>query len=351
MCIKIHPSLEVTYNEELDCLDVRNTNQPNNENYVVHVDKDLPVVKEGGNVIVNPHRGYARYCEDGKTAYIHRLIMQDEIDQYKQEHPDYNGEPFIDHINHDRLDNRRCNLRVVTSRENNFNTEAVGNGKRKYIGVHTVHNKTKEDTFRAMIRTPDNSSKTSIVYDNPEDAALAYDYYAREYYPDSTGTTNLELGKFDPEFLESRGINSINDIELPSSNLAKWSTVGNEYDYIGVGSDGHKGILVKAKDSNGNRQNLIHLNAKEAKTANYKDLAVKRERWMDENGSTSKSNVIYPSPRKGMVALFGILAKKSERKEIEAQMKELDKKIDAYDKEKIRNTTEEEVLDCLGIKI
>ena len=163
---------------------------------------------------------------------------------------------------------------------------------------------------------------------------LAYDYYVHKYYPDSIGTTNLELGKYDSEFLRSRGITSLNDITLPESNIAKWSTSGNVYGYRGVGSDGSGGILVKVNDANGNRINLIHLNSTQAATANYAELATKREEWMNENGSTSISNVIYPKPREGMIAPVGILTKVDEVNEVKEQMNELDKELNKYFKEK-----------------
>jgi hypothetical protein len=46
------------------------------------------------------------------------------------------GDPLqCDHINRDRLDNRRANLRIVTSAANNTNLGSRG-GTSKYRGVH-----------------------------------------------------------------------------------------------------------------------------------------------------------------------------------------------------------------------
>ena len=103
-------------------------------------------------------------------------------------------------------------------------------------------------------------------------------------------------------------------------------------------------------DANGNRVNILHPNSTQMKTMSLKELAAKREEWMIENGSTSLSNVVYPNPREGMVTPVGILVKKNERKEVEKYMKELDKQLDNYEREKVRNTTEEEVLNSLNIK-
>jgi hypothetical protein len=57
--------------------------------------------------------GYARTCINGAQKYMHRLIMDAKKGQE------------IDHINRDRLDNRKANLRFCTRFENYINSKPL----------------------------------------------------------------------------------------------------------------------------------------------------------------------------------------------------------------------------------
>ena len=80
--------------------------------------------------------GYAtaNIKENGKrnTIRLHRLVLN------------YFDKLFIDHINHNTLDNRKMNLRIVTSSENQQNRLPKENG---HIGVYKSGNK-----FKASIK-------------------------------------------------------------------------------------------------------------------------------------------------------------------------------------------------------
>lgn len=96
---------------------------------IVDVD-ELPKLhdyKYSWNAHLHPHTGtyYVIGYSPGKRISLHRYIMDD---------------PFglvIDHINHDTLDNRKCNLRAVSVKENSLNRRGAANRSKSRIrGVH-----------------------------------------------------------------------------------------------------------------------------------------------------------------------------------------------------------------------
>lgn len=80
----------------------------------------------------------------------------------------------VDHINHNGLDNRRSNIRVVTNQQNLLNRSAHGIGKSGFRGV-TPHN--KKWVASVML----NSRRIVIgAYDTPEAASAARNRYVAE---------------------------------------------------------------------------------------------------------------------------------------------------------------------------
>jgi hypothetical protein len=102
---------------------------------------------------------------DGKYAHVfmHREIMEAS--------PDI----FVDHINHDTLDNRRCNLRLCKQSENLLNKHRSRNGTSKYKGV-AFYKKTGK--WIVHFRT-----KHIGYFDSEEDAARAYNVAALKADP------------------------------------------------------------------------------------------------------------------------------------------------------------------------
>ena len=100
-------------------------------------------------------------------AYMHRMIM------------DAKPGEEVDHINHNRLDNRRENLRICTHAQNNWNKRKTASNSTGYIGINKWNNR-----WRAKIKIE--SKYLHLGYfDTKEEAAKAYDraafFYRGEY--------------------------------------------------------------------------------------------------------------------------------------------------------------------------
>lgn len=82
----------------------------------------------------------------------------------------------VDHINHDKLDNRKSNLRIVTQQQNLMNRKVFKNNKTGFKGVSVYGEK-----YRASIRK--NGKREYLgFFKNPIDAAKAYDKRAIELF-------------------------------------------------------------------------------------------------------------------------------------------------------------------------
>jgi hypothetical protein len=93
------------------------------------------------------------------------------------------GNMEIDHINGNRLDNRRCNLRIVTHQQNTFNShrkkpQKPGVNPSRYKGVTWRNDRNK---WRSCITL--NGRKYYLgLYNTEEEAALVYNEAAEKFY-------------------------------------------------------------------------------------------------------------------------------------------------------------------------
>ena len=104
-----------------------------------------------GHIEINP------VTKKGSRVAMHRFIMKAEKGQ------------IVDHINHNTLDNRHCNLRIVSHLQNCLNRKKQEGKKSPYKGVYCVKNKRKKDRYRVWFR-----HKHLGSFSTPEEAALAY---------------------------------------------------------------------------------------------------------------------------------------------------------------------------------
>lgn len=115
-------------------------------------------------------KGYAvrDFHEEGKRKSIrmHRLIMNAK------------GGEQVDHKNHNKLDNRRENLRICNNQQNHANRPLDKNNTSGFRGV-SLHKETGK--WRASIQY--NGKKISLgLYNNIKKAAEAYNIKARKCF-------------------------------------------------------------------------------------------------------------------------------------------------------------------------
>ena len=102
----------------------------------------------------------------GRYTFMHRLILNCK-----------KGE-IVDHINHNGLDNRRSNLRIVTIQQNAMNSRPRKGGTSKYKGVCLSK---RDNRWQAKIKFNKNTIWLGS-YASEVDAAKAYNQAALKYF-------------------------------------------------------------------------------------------------------------------------------------------------------------------------
>lgn len=112
-------------------------------------------------------KDYAITDKNGKQIRMHRFIVNAKYGDY------------IDHINGNRLDNRKCNLRICTCQQNNQHRTVFGsNNTSGKIGVGYCKTYNK---WRARIKV-DKLEKFLGYFDNIEDAIKARKEAEEKYF-------------------------------------------------------------------------------------------------------------------------------------------------------------------------
>lgn len=102
------------------------------------------------------------YAMNSQKQYLHRLILDAKPGQ------------MVDHINHDRLDNRRCNLRITNAQGNQRNRVKSGTTSSRFKGVGWSKAANK---WSARIKINKKAHHLGL-FDLEEDAAYAYNIEA-----------------------------------------------------------------------------------------------------------------------------------------------------------------------------
>jgi len=113
-------------------------------------------------------KGYCYAVNGSRDVSIHRVVM--------------NAPPGmdVDHINGDKLDNRKENLRVCTRAQNSSNKKLRRDSKSGFKGVY----QTRSGRYQAYIGMPGTAGKHERLgtYDTPEEAARVRDRRAIELH-------------------------------------------------------------------------------------------------------------------------------------------------------------------------
>jgi hypothetical protein len=124
------------------------------------------IIKYKWNIWDNDEKKNISGLVDGKNWVLSRYIMN------------YTGENFIDHINNNKLDNRRSNLRIATVKQNAMNKSSSKNSTSKYIGISL---RKSNGTWNSHISV-DGKKLNLGTFKNEIDAAKARDIATKKYF-------------------------------------------------------------------------------------------------------------------------------------------------------------------------
>ena len=113
------------------------------------------------------NKGYCRFSSgENRNKKVHRLVMNAPSDKQ------------VDHINCNKLDNRKCNLRLCSNQENAFNRRKHYNNKSGLKGAYRDGKRWRSQIYL------DGKHIHLGGYDTPEEAHQAYCDASKKYHGD-----------------------------------------------------------------------------------------------------------------------------------------------------------------------
>ena len=216
----------------------------NDNNVILINDKSIIVSKEDFDIL-NAYKwtvnkdGYAIGQIHGKKWRMHRYIyieiLKIDIEWYIK----------IDHINNNKLDNRRENLRIISDSNNARNKLKSENTSSKYYGVSKM-----KEGWRSQLIV---DKKLNAYYDLEEHAAWQYNLWIKEYNLTSFNKLNdiIEPINFKSYTKNKNGDNIPKNISLKKNGMYHVQlTIDSKYIHYGYfdNLDDAKKALKKAKD-------------------------------------------------------------------------------------------------------